>query len=1187
MRKHIRLNAFLVSIICVFNVVAPSMVFAESNTVIISDEKDLEKLSKKCTLDSWSVCKTVVLENDIKLSKKCDFLPIPTFGGNFEGNGYTISGIKLKTTGSHQGFFRYIQESGVVSNLNLEGEILPDGSKNYIGGIAGENNGLIQFCDFEGTVKGESTVGGIVGFNNEKGKIQSCISGGKVDAKTMVGGIAGKNSGFILKAQNNSEVNTVEQKYENNVMNTETDVESVVENIKNSEDDNEGEGIMSGTSDIGGIAGISNGVIQGCINNGTVGYQHVGYNIGGIAGRQSGYMLGCQNNAKVFGRKDVGGIVGQAEPYIILNISENNLASLKDELHKLNSMINNFVDTNDNAMDEISDHLDTISQYSKNASDEAEKLLNEGKDFVNNTIDTINDDITNVNNTVADTFANIANITNSINKFGPVFKDMGESAKLISKSIDQMKEAIDGVEFFRPDLKEPMDELSDALDDLSDGMDYLSTACDKIQKALENLDDAVVIYNKDKVKYAILDLRDSIMLLNEAKRKIETNILNIRSIITDKPDSVKDLTDNVKKLQEYLNNIENALKSAQTALSNMSDALSDLANYMEIDGSALRDAMTDMKSAAKNLKLAMDKINSSIKGINSGINNAYDRLDDYLDDTMSKLNNTKKQLSEAMNTLSSGISGIADLSGDISDILSEISFDEPDFFIKSNDNIKISSENLFDSLSSISDEIDAMKDTTKNQKKKIENDVKSIVEQFDVITFLIFGQVEDMESSTANFSLEDLIEDVSEEDISNTRQGKIMECTNYGEVSADRNIGGIAGAMAIEYAQDPEDDIDKPDSLKFTYRTKAILQKCVNEGKVNGKKDCVGGVVGDGDLGTVYYCENYADVSSSDGKYVGGVAGLGKFSLKKSFSKASIEGKSYVGGIAGKIDSMSSCYAISDVKGDEYIGAVIGETDSNENVKGCYYVDKNVGGIDGISYLGHAEPISYEKLRNADQIPKRFKSFNITFMIDDKAVETKDAEYGAKISDIVYPDISDKDKYYGKWEEPDEKTVTKDMVINAEYVPWVTILESSENNDTGNLAIGIAEGKFKDDTVLHVTENKTLTPVSGGTVYDVTLLGSNLKKSDPLNFRMLNSDKKKAEVWQYSDGKWEKLDTSSRGKYVKMQLGSPKSTICVKYTDAARTMGLIIGISLVAVFLILAFIFRKKIMLFINKKKRA
>ena len=37
-----------------------------------------------------------------------------------------------------------------------------------------------------------------------------------------------------------------------------------------------------------------------------------------------------------------------------------------------------------------------------------------------------------------------------------------------------------------------------------------------------------------------------------------------------------------------------------------------------------------------------------------------------------------------------------------------------------------------------------------------------------------------MESSTANFSLEDLIEDV-EELSSNTRQGKIMEY-NYGEV---------------------------------------------------------------------------------------------------------------------------------------------------------------------------------------------------------------------------------------------------------------------------------------------------------------------------------------------------------------------------------------------------------------------
>lgn len=1186
MRKYIRSNAFMLSIILIFNLVAPGMVFAQSNTVVISDEKDLEKLSEKCTLDSWSIGKTVVLENNIKLSKKCDFLPIPTFGGEFQGNGYTISGIKLKTTGSHQGFFRYIQESAVISNLNLSGEILPNGSKNYIGGFAGENNGLIQSCTFEGTVKGENYVGGIVGFNNEKGKIQDCISGGKVDAKTMVGGIAGKNSGFILKAQNNSEVNTVEQVSEKEVLDTDTDVESVVENIKNSKDDDERDNIVSSCSDIGGIAGISNGIIQGCINNGTVGYQHVGYNVGGIAGRQSGYMLGCQNNAKVFGRKDVGGICGQAEPYIILNISENNLSSLKDELHKLNSMINDFVDTNNDAMDEISEHLDSISEYSKDAGDEAENLLNEGKDFVNDTIDTINDDITNVNNTLADTFASIANITNSINKFGPVFKDMGDSAKLISKSIDQMKAAVDEVEFSRPDLKEPMDELSDALDDLSAGMDYLAKASDNIQKALENLDDAVVIYNKDKIKYAIINLRDAVMLLNEAKRKIETNVINIRDIISDRPDSIKDLTDNVEKLQEYLTNIENALKNSRSALSDMSDALSDLANYMEIDGSALSDAMYDMQNAAKNLKTAMENINSSIKGINSGMKNAYDEIDDYTDDAITKLNNTKKKLSEAMNTLTNGVSGIADLADDISDILSEISFDEPDFFIKSNEKIKISSESLFDSISSISDEIDAMKNTTKNQKKKIENDVKSIVEQFDVITFLIFGQVEDMENATGNFSLEDLIEDVSEDDISNTRQGKIMECTNYGEISADRNTGGIVGAMAIEYAQDPEDDIDKPDSLKFTYRTKAILQKCVNEGQVNGKKDCIGGIVGDGDLGTVYSCENYADVSSSDGKYIGGVAGLGKFSLKKSFSKASIEGKSYVGGIAGKVDSMSSCYAISDVSGDEYVGALIGQTDSNDNVKGCYYVDKNVGGIDGISYLGHAEPISYEKLRNADQVPKRFKSFNVTFVIDDKEVETKDVEYGEDVSNIIYPDIPDKEKYYGKWEETEDKTVTKDMVINAEYVPWITILESDESNDTGKLARGIADGKFKEDTVLHVTENKELTPVSGGTVYDVTLLNSNLKKTDPLDFRILNEDKNKAEVWQYSNGKWEKLDTSNRGKYVKMQLNSPKASICVKYTNVSRTIGWIIGISSIVIILIAAFVFRKKIALLFKKKKR-
>ncbi len=48
---------------------------------------------------------------------------------------------------------------------------------------------------------------------------------------------------------------------------------------------------------------------------------------------------------------------------------------------------------------------------------------------------------------------------------------------------------------------------------------------------------------------------------------------------------------------------------------------------------------------------------------------------------------------------------------------------------------------------------------------------------------------------------------MSDTDIHSGTDGKIEGCTNMGKIEADINVGGIAGAMAIEYDLDPEDDI--------------------------------------------------------------------------------------------------------------------------------------------------------------------------------------------------------------------------------------------------------------------------------------------------------------------------------------------------------------------------------------------
>ena len=134
---------------------APVDIYA-ANTVTISTRKDFLRFAKNCTLDSWSAGKTVVLTADIDLGR-VNFSPIPIFGGTFEGNGHTISGLNLEQDGSQLGLFRYVAEGGVVKNLKVEGNVTPGGSRSSIGGIVGENNGTITGCSFDGTVEGKDT----------------------------------------------------------------------------------------------------------------------------------------------------------------------------------------------------------------------------------------------------------------------------------------------------------------------------------------------------------------------------------------------------------------------------------------------------------------------------------------------------------------------------------------------------------------------------------------------------------------------------------------------------------------------------------------------------------------------------------------------------------------------------------------------------------------------------------------------------------------------------------------------------------------------------------------------------------------------------------------------------------------------------------------------------------------------
>ena len=126
------------------------------------------------------------------------------FSGTFDGNGHTITGLRINIP---EDFPRFMSAGlfggvdGTVENLGLIDLSITAGTQG-IGGIAGANNGTIQNCYVSGSIGDMYGKGGIVGTNPATGTIHNCFFAGKVfhrreDMSAVSGGIAGISSGTV------------------------------------------------------------------------------------------------------------------------------------------------------------------------------------------------------------------------------------------------------------------------------------------------------------------------------------------------------------------------------------------------------------------------------------------------------------------------------------------------------------------------------------------------------------------------------------------------------------------------------------------------------------------------------------------------------------------------------------------------------------------------------------------------------------------------------------------------------------------------------------------------------------------------------------------------------------------------------------------------------------------------------
>ena len=409
--------------------------------ISLSTVEDILALVDNCRVNTWSVGKTVVLENDIDMSG-VSFTGIPTFGGVFIGQGHTISGIKMSHEGSVVGFFRYLQKTAIVEGLTIKGSYLFEGSHSAIGGFVGNNAGSIYNCTFDGVVAGAQQIGGFAGINETTGLVENCTVRGTIYGNHFVGGFTGENNGVIRSCTNNAEVNT--KSVQNSV-----DLEDVtLDSLINTES-------ASTTTDIGGIAGGNSGVIRGCVNKGHVGYQKMGYNIGGVVGTQNGFVVDCENYGVVHGRKEVGGIVGHTEPNIVLIYDEDTLQILGGQMDELNTSVDQMEGSMHNSSDYISDQVDGMGKDVDNANEALDTLLN-AMNPENGSVD--QDKITAATGALGDSLKSLYDKSASIQ--GNLGESSKETAEQINGIVNQMNIIMGTVEHAEDNLGMTITDIS-------------------------------------------------------------------------------------------------------------------------------------------------------------------------------------------------------------------------------------------------------------------------------------------------------------------------------------------------------------------------------------------------------------------------------------------------------------------------------------------------------------------------------------------------------------------------------------------------------------------------------------------------------------------------------------------------------------------------------------------------------
>ncbi len=178
----------------------------------------------------------------------------------------------------------------------------------------------------------------------------------------------------------------------------------------------------------------------------------------------------------------------------------------------------------------------------------------------------------------------------------------------------------------------------------------------------------------------------------------------------------------------------------------------------------------------------------------------------------------------------------------------------------------------------------------------------------------------------------------------------------------DGNGHSISGLYVNRDESDDVDDRFKVGIGLFGYYSGVTRNLSVLDSYMRGK-DCIGGICGYNDGGTIQNCYSAATVCGDS--YIGGICGRseGDSIIENCYNTGYVYGATRsIGGICGDNSAtLQGCYNVGNVNGKFYVGGIVGESSGSGNtiwIKDCYNRGnvigdtKDIGGIGG--YIGYS-----------------------------------------------------------------------------------------------------------------------------------------------------------------------------------------------------------------------------------------